>query len=423
MKIAMLHWGFPPLIGGVETHLSLLGPELVKRRHKVHLLTGSVGKHKVEYKYKGMEIKRSPLFDLNWLSDRGFENLEREIKNLINRFFDLLKPDIIHAHNMHYFSEIHAKTLDNYARKNRIPLILTAHNVWSDGTFLDLTLDIGWKHIIAVSEYIKFELMGIKVPGHKITVVHHGIDINKFKKARTKRIFTKYPTLKKRKIIFHPARLGLAKGCDVSLKALRIIKRKMPDTLLILTGTKNIIDWGTTQQKDIAYMLHLTKKLNLKNNVFIQMIPLGVMPSFYRIADVCVYPSSSQEPFGITMLESLASAVPIVVTQSGGMVEIIKDGINGFVVKIKDYKQLAEKCISILEDKKLRQKLGENGKMLIREKYTKEIMTENTVKVYEKALRGAKGEKVPCAQTQKKYCRRQTNRHGAVQIGTTGGGS
>ena len=423
MKIAILHWGFPPTIGGVETHLSLLGPELVKRGHKAHLLTGSIGNHKVEHKYKGVAIKRSPLFDLNWLFNRGFEDLENEIKNLINMFLDRSKPDVIHAHNMHYFSEIHAKTLDNYARKNRIPLILTAHNVWNDGDFLDLTLDIEWKHIIAVSEYIKFELMGIRVPEHKITVVHHGIDINKFKNTNSERILAKYPTLKKRKIIFHPARIGLAKGCDVSLKALRIIKRKIPEALLILTGTKNTIDWGTTQQKDIAYMLHLTKKLNLKNNVFIQMIPLGVMPSFYHIADVCVYPSSSQEPFGITMLESLASGVPIVVTKSGGMVEVIKDGVNGFVVKIKDYKELAERCISILKDKKLRQELGENGRMLIKERYTKEIMAENTIKVYEKALTGKKGETVPCTQTQKKYYRRQMSRQGAVQIGTTGGGS
>jgi len=313
--------------------------------------------------------------------------------------------------------------LDNYARKNRIPLILTAHNVWDSGTFLDLTLDTGWKHIIAVSDYIKSELMGIKVPGHKITVVHHGIDVDRFQKASTKEIFAKYPTLKKRKIIFHPARMGLAKGCDVSLKALRIIKREIPEVLLILTGTKNTIDWGTTQQKDIAYMLHLAKKLNLKNNVFIQMIPLDVMPSFYHIADVCVYPSSSQEPFGITMLESLASGVPMVVTESGGMVEVIKDGINGFVVKLKDYKQLAEKCISVLKDKRLRQTLGENGRMLVKERYTKQIMTENTIKVYENALTGKKGETVPCARIRKKHCRRQKSRRGAVQIGTTGGGN
>ena len=61
--------------------------------------------------------------------------------------------------------------------------------------------------------------------------------------------------------------------------------------------------------------------------------------------------------------------------------------------------------------------------MLVKERYTKEIMAENTIKVYEKALTGKKGETVPCARTRKKYYRRQMSRRGAVQVGTTGGGS
>lgn len=386
LKIALLHWGFPPIIGGVETHLSLLGPELVKRGHSVSLLTGNVDGCKVDYAYKGMGIKRSPLFDLNWLFKRGLDGLEEEIENLITMFLDVSKPDIIHAHNMHYFSKIHAELLDNYAKKHKIPLLLTAHNIWDECDFLDLTLDTGWKHIVAVSEYIKFELMGIGVPERKITVVHHGVDIDKFKKSTTKDIFKKYPTFKNRKIIFNPSRLGLAKGCDVSLKALKIIKKMFPDALLIFTGTKDIIDWGTKQQKDIAYMLHLIKKMGLEKNVFMQMIPFDVMPKFYHIADVCVYPSSSCEPFGIAILESLASSVPVIVTESGGMVEVIKDGKNGFVVKIKNYKEVADKCILILKNKKMCNELGRNGRALVEEKFTKEIMTENTIKVYNKIL-------------------------------------
>ena len=386
LKIALLHWGFPPIIGSVETHLSLLGPELVKRGHSVNLLAGNVNGCKVDYSYKGMRIKRSPLFDLNWLFKRGLDGLEDEIENLITAFLDTSKPDIIHAHNMHYFTKIHAELLDNYAKKHKIPLFLTAHNVWNECDFLDLTLDIGWKHIIAVSEYIKLELMGIGIPERKITIVHHGVDIDKFKKSATKDIFKKYPIFKNRKIIFSPSKLGLAKGCDVSLKALKIIKKVFPDALLIYTGTKNIIDWGTTQQKDIAYMLHLAKKLNLEKNIYMQMIPFDIMPKFYHIADVCVYPSTSHESCGIAILESLASSVPIVVTESGGMIEVIENGKNGFVVKIKNYKELADRCILILKNKKMHDEFGKNGRASVEKKFTKEIMIENTIKVYNKVL-------------------------------------
>ena len=49
MNIAMFHWAFPPTIGGVETHLSILCPELVKQGYDVSLLTGPNGKSKTEY--------------------------------------------------------------------------------------------------------------------------------------------------------------------------------------------------------------------------------------------------------------------------------------------------------------------------------------------------------------------------------------
>ncbi|MBL7132098.1 MAG: hypothetical protein ISS45_11985, partial [Candidatus Omnitrophica bacterium] len=48
LKIAQFHWGFPPIIGGVETHLTLLLPNLVNKGHKVNLLTGSFEGAKAE---------------------------------------------------------------------------------------------------------------------------------------------------------------------------------------------------------------------------------------------------------------------------------------------------------------------------------------------------------------------------------------
>ncbi len=382
----MLHWGFPPIIGGVETHLSLLGPQLTKQGYFVTLLTGSVDNQRADYQYKGIEIKRSPLFDLNWLSARGFDGLDQEIQDLIYFFLDKSKPDIIHAHNMHYFSKIHAAALWQYAKKNNIPLLLTVHNIWDDSDFLNLTRNAGWKHIIAVSNYIKFELTGIGLPANKVTVVHHGIDTTKFKKTNNKEILDQYPILRNRKIIFHPARISLAKGCDIAIKALRLIKQSVPEALLVLAGTKNIIDWGTKQQKEIAYILELAKKLNLQDSLFMRMIPLELMPEFYNLADVSIYPSTAPEPSGMVVLESLASATPIIITNSGGMPEVVRDGVNGFSINVRDYQQLAQHCTTILKDSRMKKLLGENGRRLIKKCYNKEIMINNTIEVYHKVL-------------------------------------
>lgn len=387
LNIAQLHWGFPPIIGGVETHLNLMLPVMAQRGHKVGLLTGSVEGVKSRYKYKDVEIFRTPLMDLNWLYKRGLAGIEKEVSETFTDFFKYTKPDIIHVHNMHYFSKLHARLLQNMAQKKRVPLILTAHNVWDELLFLELVRDIKWAHIIAVSHFIKKELIGVGCSERKISVVHHGIDTKVFKPGiKTDIIKKKFPQLKNKKVIFHPARMGLAKGCDVSVKALSIVKKRFPDVLLVMAGTKNIIDWGSTQQKDIAYIVNLIKILGLKDNVLIDMFSLDEIAQIYGASDVCLYPSSSNEPFGLTMLEALACAKPMIVTKAGGMPEIIRDGINGYIVPVRDFEALASRIIQLLANKELCHRFGNTGREMVLSHYTKEIVTKNTIAIYKKAL-------------------------------------
>ncbi len=387
LKIAQLHWGFPPIIGGVETHLTILLPEIVKMGHKVELLTGTVEGAKVVDKYKGVGIYRTPIMDLNWLAKRGLNGLLPEIEEVFTGFLKRTRPDIIHCHNMHYFSKPHARTIARLSKELEVPLVLTAHNVWDDNLFLDLARNIHWDHIIAVSHFIKRELIGVGVPHKKIAVIHHGIDQFAYNpKIQYKSIFKKYPQLKRKKVVFHPARMGLAKGCDVTIKALRRIRERVPNIMLILAGTKNIIDWALTQQKDIAYMVNLIDFFKMRKNVLIDAFKLEDMPKLYAASDVCVYPSSSSEPFGLTMLEALSSAKPMVVTETGGMPEIVKDGINGFVVPIKDFEALASRVIQLISNNELRDRLGYTGRQMVEQNYTKEIVTRNTLDVYRELL-------------------------------------
>ena len=386
LNVAHVHWGFPPIIGGGETHLVMLLPELVKRGHKVSLLAGSTENTKPKEKYKGVSIQRAPIMNLNWLTRRGLVGIESEVKRVIRGFLNKNEPDLIHAHNINYFSKAHAKTLEEEAIKREIPLILTAHNSWDDMLFLNLTRNISWSHIIAVSFYIKKELMGIGCESKLVTTIHHGIDIKKFYPGAKKEYKGRLSALRNKKVIFHPARMGLGKGCDISVKAMRSVVRKYPDAMLVLAGTKNIVDWGLTQQKDIAYIVDLIKDLGLDKNVFIEMFTLDEMVRLYAIADVCLYPSTVGEPFGLTMLESLASGKPMIVTNSGGMPEIIQDGINGYIIPIRDYEALATRVVNLLDDEGLRDRIGTTGRKFAELRFTKEIMTENNIRIYREAL-------------------------------------
>jgi len=387
LNIAHLHWGFPPVIGGVETHLTILLPTFVSKGHKASLLTCSFEGYPGEDDYHGVKITRAPIMDLNWLYKRGLDGIQVEVEEVFNKFVDKNKPDILHAHNMNYFSVAHARVLEEISVKKGIPLFLTAHNAWDDVQFLELTTTIKWSHIIAVSHFIAKELIGVGCHHNRVTTVHHGVDEKMFNpKINTKKILKKYPQLKGKRSIFHPARMGLAKGCDVSIKALRTVIKKYPDCMLILAGTKNIIDWGETQQKDIAFMVQLIDKFGLRDNVLVDSYALTDMPALYNVSQVCVYPSSSFEPFGLTMLEAMACSRPMIVTKMGGMPEIISDAINGFVIPVKDSQELASRIIQLMADQELREQLGTTGRSMVEKSYTKKIVAQATLDLYKKFL-------------------------------------
>ena len=387
LNIAHLHWGFPPIVGGVETHLTIILPQMVKLGHRVSLLTGSIEGVLGRYMYEGVNIHRTPLMDLNWLYKRGLKGLDDEIKQAFSSFLNEAKPDIIHVHNMNYFSEVHIHTLEKLAKKRKVPLVLTAHNTWDDLLFLELTHNIDWARIVAVSHFVKREIIGIGVDDTIITVIHHGVDQNRFNPSvGPGDILKKFPKLRERKVIFHPARIGLSKGCDTSVKSMSIVKEKHPDAILVLAGSKNIIDWGSTQQKDIAYIVSLIKHFDLEENVLIDVYTLDEVKEIYALSQVCLYPSTSSEPFGLTMLEAMAMAKPMVVTNSGGMPEVINNGINGFIVPIRDFETMASKINTLLEDYRLRRRFGYTGREMVEAQYTKERVTNDTVSVYRKVL-------------------------------------
>jgi glycosyltransferase involved in cell wall biosynthesis len=390
MRIAMLHWGFPPIIGGVETHLVFLLPQLVKMGHKVSLLTGSAEGQPNEFDYKGAKVYRSQFYDLNWLFKSNFQEVDNNVWDITTKFLDKVKPDVIHAHNMHYFSRYHVRILEYYALKKRIPMVLTAHNSWTDKLFLDLTCKIAWSKIIAISHYIKRELQAVGFPEDQIDVIHHGIDEKMFSpKKPAASLFKLHPQLKgKKKVVFNPARMGLAKGCDITIQAFRLVKDRFPDALLLMSGSGNIIDWGLSQNKEIGYFVSLIKHLGLEESVYLNTFSIErEMADLYRLADIIVYPSSVEEPFGLAMLEGMATAKPVIVTESGGMPEIIHNDINGYVVPKRNHLALADRIIKLLDDNDLRRKLGETGRQQLERMYTTSIYARNVFKVYEDAIK------------------------------------
>ncbi|PKM43379.1 MAG: glycosyltransferase family 1 protein [Firmicutes bacterium HGW-Firmicutes-8] len=395
MNIAQIHWAFPPVIGGVESHLAMLGPELIKNNCRVSLLTGAVEGLEEEDRYEEMYIKRTPLMDLNSLDPQNIAAQAGKIRKQIEQFIDKTKPDIIHAHNMHYFSPLHADILYEIKQDKGIPLVLTAHNVWAeaDKTWQEMNSRAHyWDAVIAVSDYIKQQLGQVGYDKKTITVVHHGIDLNRFSPVSAcekKEIAALYSNFRGRQVIFHPARMSLDKGCHISVKALKIIKEEFPNVLLVLAGTGQTVDWGAHQQKHVAKIMGLIDELGLRPNVYARLFDWHEMPILYKVSDLCVYPSCFEEPFGLVMLESMATEKPIVVSKAGGMPEVIQNGVNGFVVKMGSAAELAERCGQLLRSPRLCCRMGKQGRSMVEKYWTKDIMTAATLAVYQNTKTGA----------------------------------
>lgn len=390
MRIAMLHWAFPPVIGGVESHLAMLGPELVFRGLPVYLLTGSLGGIREEYAYGGMSVRRTPLMDLNSLNRSKIERLTEEIRREMLDFIRTVRPDVVHAHNMNYFSPVHADALFKAAGAAGVPVVLTAHNVWEDELWEEISkLSGSWNGVIAVSDFIKRELEASGYPPECITVVHHGIDLGRFRRPSAddlKRTLNLYPQFKGRRVIFHPARMKMEKGCHVSVKAIDLVRREFPDVLLVMAGTEKAVDWNRHHQEHVSLINSLIDQLGLNENVLIRFFSWEDMPAVYQGSEFCIYPSCFQEPFGLVMLESMACGRPVVVSRAGGMPEVVSDGVNGFLVEMEDFESLARRCLELLRDRNRTRLMGEAGRQMVYRKFSKEVMVENTLEVYRRVV-------------------------------------
>jgi glycosyltransferase involved in cell wall biosynthesis len=107
----------------------------------------------------------------------------------------------------------------------------------------------------------------------------------------------------------------------------------------------------------------------------------------YARASVCVVPSSGLETFGRTVIEAYASGVPVVVSASGGLPELVQEGVTGLTVKPRDAADLAEKLAWMLSHPAEARAMGLAGQRLVQERYLAPANMEALEKIYHEARR------------------------------------
>jgi glycogen(starch) synthase len=390
--VVMLTWEYPPhLVGGLARHVHALSRELAAQGHRVHVLTRSAPGLPAESEEDGVHVVRvAPYFqepqDFRlWVCHLNFALMEAGTSLL----YDQDGPVVLHAHD---WLVVHAaKGLKNLFH---IPLIATIHatehgrhrGIHHGGQ--QYINDVEWWltyeawRVIVCSQAMRGEVQYLFGLGDdKVTVIPNGIDL-------------KSPTLADQGpprdafagpgewLLFHIGRLVPEKGVGVLLDAMPMLLRRHA-VKLVVAGTGPYAD----ELRRRAHQLGIAHKV-----CFAGWVDDATAQALYRHADVAVVPST-YEPFGIVALEAMAAGTPLVVSDVGGLGEIVRHEHNGLKALPGHARSLADQIDRLLSDRGFAQHLASQARQEVEERYTWNGVARTTAQVYADVL-------AECAQTE-----------------------
>jgi len=234
--------------------------------------------------------------------------------------------------------------------------------------------------VICVSEAVKnFTLKKEGIPKNKLTVIYNGVDTSLFNKdinivsvKSSLNLSISAPT------IGMLANFNPIKGHLFFLEAIKLTRRQIPDIQCVLVGRgdrENLLR-QKCQDLRIDDCVHF---LGHRSDI----------PELLAIMDILVV-SSLTEGFSNTILEALNMKRPVVATAVGGNPEVITHGRTGILVPSKNVQELASGIVSLINNKDLARRFGENGQKLVREKFLIEMMIKKTEDFYLSLLKRKK---------------------------------
>lgn len=244
---------------------------------------------------------------------------------------------------------------------NKFPLYLFLPNKF----VLFLVLKFS-NRIIAVSQAVADQFSANNL--NKINVVPNAVDFHVFEgNTLTLNIKGINP---EDYLIAVIGRLEERKGQDYAIRAVKAASKKIPNIKLLLIGK----DYGFRKQLE-----QLISELNLSDKV----VFTGYRDDVPQILQHCkvLLMTSVNEPFARILMEAMAAGVPVIGTNCDGTKEIVQDGITGFLVSLENPSDMAEKIIKLYDNPELAEKFRNNGKKLIRDKYTIDRYVQNIEKI------------------------------------------
>ena len=417
MKILMLTWEYPPrIVGGIARVVHDLSKRLIKDGHDVTVVTYRDGETPYYENDKGVEVYRvdnymiRPNNFIDWIMQLNF-NLVAKASEIIAKEG---KFDVIHAHD--WLVANAAKTLKH---AYDIPLVCTIHatEAGRNSGIHDETQryinDTEWMltyestEVIVNSNFMKGHVQSLfGLPFDKIDVIPNGINLTNFNGIERDYDFRRQYAADNEKIILYMGRLVYEKGINHLISAMPKILQNYNDSKLIIAGKGGMLDELRAQADamGLGNKVYFTGYLNAKQ-----------VQKMYKCADIAVFPST-YEPFGIVALEAMLAGVPTVVSDVGGLNEIVEHGITGMKSYAGNSNSIADSILTLLYDHQLASKVVKNAKAQVKELYNWNKIAQDTHFTYQKAICQTIAEKQAnqIAQEKAKKAKKAKNTEGEI---------
>ncbi len=272
----------------------------------------------------------------------------------VKKAIDLFKPDIVHAHYASSYGLIGAML-------NFHPYFVS---VWGSDVFRFPKYSLFHKYIFkytisradklfSTSKVMKTEIE--KYTTKKIFVIPFGIDVERFKPFEVEKVFNDDSL-----VIGTIKTLEKRYGIEFLIRAFANIKRKNPNKIkLLICGKGTLLD----------ELKNLTVELGVQDDtIFTGYINHDQVQFYHNKLDIYVAPSL-EESFGVAVLEASACNKPVVVSNVGGLPEVVDNGITGFIVEPMNPNDLATAIEKLVRNPSLRLEMGRKGREKVFEEY------------------------------------------------------
>ncbi len=330
--------------GGVQTDILTLSKELIKRQYQIYVAT-TPGVRLDELKANGTHHLN---IDFHY---KGFSGLYRAIKALRHAIrehgIELLAPQSVRSTLVAYLATRFFPFSYRVASTGkRIPIVTTIHNIHSPihfyyaGHLLQRCAD----YVIFESHYERNRLLNSGLAADKSSVIHSGIDTDRFAPRSPENTLAERYSLQlgKHKVLGIVARLSEEKGHHYLVEAFAQLHKTQPDTRLLVIGDGPLLDTVKAQVQQLGMQ-----------DAIIFAGAQRTIAEHLALLDVFVL-ASTRESFPLAAREAMAAGRAVIAPRIGGCPEVVDDGVTGYLFESRNVDELRQRMEQLLANDQFR---------------------------------------------------------------------